>query len=54
MEAEYNAENLLEGASVDRKALERQFERIMRDHGPSVLRLISVYANDAASREDLR
>lgn len=53
MEAELNVEKLMEDASVDRRALERQFDRIMKEHSPSVSRLVSVYATDHASREDL-
>jgi RNA polymerase sigma factor (sigma-70 family) len=53
MQADFNAEKILEDASLNRSTLERQFERIMNAHGPSVLRLVSVYASDPASRQDL-
>ena len=53
MDSEFNAKMFVVGASVDRGALERQFERMMREHGPSVLRLASVYTRNPASRDDL-
>jgi RNA polymerase sigma-70 factor (ECF subfamily) len=43
---------LMEGA-VKRREREQRFERLMREHGPAVVRLASVYERDAASRDDL-
>jgi RNA polymerase sigma factor (sigma-70 family) len=41
------------GAAVDRRALEEQWERLMREHGPSVLRLAAAYESNPANRDDL-
>lgn len=41
------------GAAVDRRALEEQCERLMREHGPSVVRLAAAYESNPANRDDL-
>ena len=43
---------LMEGA-VNRREREERFERLMREHGPAVARIASVYERNAASRDDL-
>jgi len=41
------------GAAVDRRALEEQWERLMREQGPSVLRMAAAYESNPANRDDL-
>src|SRR4030095_8654443 len=43
---------LMEGA-VKRRAGEEHFERLMREHGASLVRLASAYERNTASRDDL-
>lgn len=38
---------------MERRALEQQFERIMKEHGRAVVRLASAYESNAAGRDDL-
>ena len=46
-------EALVEGAAVDRRALEEQYERLMRASGPSIMRLAAAYEANPANRDDL-
>lgn len=53
MESQGTINPALAGVAMERRALEEQYERLMREHGPSVLRLASAYESNPASREDL-
>jgi RNA polymerase sigma factor (sigma-70 family) len=42
-----------DGNNLKRRELEAQFERLLRDHGPSIARLASAYERDPSHRDDL-
>ena len=53
METIVKIEGFAAGAAVDRRALEAQCERLMREHGPSVVRMAAAYESNPANRDDL-
>jgi len=48
-----NIEALAEGAAVDRRALEEQYERLLRANGASIMRLAAAYEPNPSNRDDL-
>ena len=53
METIVKIEPFAMGAAVDRRVLEEQWERLMREHGPSVMRLAAAHESNPANRDDL-